>query len=114
MSDYRPRPRAFRLDDAGVAYDDRPAAAAPKAEVRTQTAPIPEKAEPEPLDEGERAIEESVSRRWRPTLATLRLGRARRPRLAGPRLVDRRSDRGRCGRRRAGLAGSGWLSPRCC
>ncbi len=71
MSDYRPRPRAFRLDDAGVAYDDRPAAAAPKAEVRTQTAPIPEKAEPEPLDEGERAIEESVSRRWRPTLATL-------------------------------------------
>ncbi|MDE3175683.1 MAG: TIGR01620 family protein [Pseudomonadota bacterium] len=74
MSDYRPRPRAFRLDDSGVAYDDRPAADAPRAEVRSETAPIPDHA-PEPLDEGEREIETAqasgMARRWRPTLSTL-------------------------------------------
>ena len=74
MSDYRPRPRAFRLDDSGVAYDDRPTAQAPRAEVRSETAPIPDHA-PEPLDEGERELEAAqasgMARRWRPTLATL-------------------------------------------
>jgi len=74
MTDYRPRPRAFRLDDAGVAFDDRPAAEAAKAEIRTETAPIPDR-RPEPLDEGEREIEAAqtsgVASRWRPTLAAL-------------------------------------------
>ena len=73
MTEPRPRPRAFRLDDASVAFDDRPAAAAPRAEVRTETAPIPDA--PEPLDEGEREIEVAqaagVAKPWRPTLATL-------------------------------------------
>jgi putative membrane protein len=73
MSDSRPRPRAFRLDDETVAYDDRPAAEPPKAEVRTQTAPIPDAAEP--LDEAEREIEAAqaagVAKPWRPTLAAL-------------------------------------------
>ena len=75
MSDQRPRPRAFRLDDNGVAYDDRPGAAAPKAEVRIETADIPERTRPDPLDEGEREIEAAqkagVARKWRPSLATL-------------------------------------------
>ncbi len=73
MSDQRPRPRAFRLDDAGVVYDDRPATEPPKAEVRTETAPIPNR--PEPLDEGERQIEvaqqSGLARRWRPSLAAV-------------------------------------------
>ena len=46
MSDPRPRPRAFRLDDAGVAFDGRPTAEAPRAEVRTETAPIPDNPRP--------------------------------------------------------------------
>ena len=75
MSDSRPRPRAFRLDDFGVAFDGRPAAEPPKAEVRTETAPIPDAVRPEPLDEGERQIETAqaagLARPWRPTLATL-------------------------------------------
>jgi putative membrane protein len=74
MSDQRPRPRAFRLDDGGVAYDRQPAAA-PRAEVRPETAPIPERTGPDPLGEGEREIEAAqsvgVARRWRPSLATL-------------------------------------------
>ena len=73
MSDNRPRPRAFRLDDAGVALDGRPAAEPPRAEIRTETAPIPEKSAPEPLDEEERAIEAATGarRRWRPSLGAL-------------------------------------------
>ena len=74
MSDQRPRPRAFRLDAADVAYDDK-AAASPRAEVRTQDAAIPDRTKPEPLDETEREIEAAqqagVGRRWRPGLATL-------------------------------------------
>ena len=73
MTDPRPRPRAFRLDDAEVAYD-RPAAETAKAEIRPETAPIPDR-RPEPLDESEREIEAAqdagVARRWRPTLAAL-------------------------------------------
>jgi putative membrane protein len=75
MSDQRPRPRAFRLDSEDVAYDDKPAAAAPKAAVRSETKPIPERTQPDPLDEAEREIEAAqeagVARRWRPSLATL-------------------------------------------
>ncbi|HXT05799.1 MAG TPA: TIGR01620 family protein [Roseiarcus sp.] len=73
MSDPRPRPRAFRLDDAGVAFDGRPAAEAPRAEVRTETAPIPDKSASEPLDAGEQAIEAATGarRRWRPSLGAL-------------------------------------------
>jgi putative membrane protein len=74
MSDSRPRPRAFRLDDASIAYDDRPTAQPPRAEVLSESAPIPEAAG-ETLDEGEREIEAAqaagLGRRWRPRLSTL-------------------------------------------
>ncbi len=75
MSDPRPRPRAFRLDDEGVAVDDAPAPAAPTATIRSQGAAIPEPSAPEPIDEAERAVEAAQSTgmlaRWRPKLATL-------------------------------------------
>ena len=75
MSDQRPRPRAFRLDDAGVAFDGRPAAETPRAEVRSETAPIPDKSAPAPLDEGEKAIEVATGARRR----TLSRGALTRP-----------------------------------
>jgi putative membrane protein len=75
MSEHRPRPRAFRLDDQTIAVDDAPAPIAPSAVIRTETTPIPVSTKPEPLDEGERQIEEAQSsglaRRWRPTLGAL-------------------------------------------
>ena len=68
MTDPRPRPRAFRLDDGGALREGQP-------EVRPETAPIPDRTRSEPLDEGEREIEAAqklgVARRWRPSLATL-------------------------------------------
>jgi putative membrane protein len=75
MSEHRPRPRAFRLDDERVAVDDAPAPAAPTATIRSQGAAIPEPSAPEPIDEAERAVEAAQSTgmlaRWRPKLATL-------------------------------------------
>jgi putative membrane protein len=75
MSEHRPRPRAFRLDDERVAVDDAPAPAAPTATIRSQGAAIPEPSAPEPIDEAERAVEAEQSTgmlaRWRPKLATL-------------------------------------------
>src|SRR4051794_27212428 len=75
MTDRRPRPRAFRLDDGGVTYDDPSGPAAAKAEVRSETAAIPDRTRSDPLDEGEREIEAAQSaglaRRWRPSLTTL-------------------------------------------
>ena len=68
MTDPRPRPRAFRLEDGGVAREGQP-------EVRPESAPIPDRTRPEPLDEAEREIEAAqrvgIARRWRPSLATL-------------------------------------------
>ena len=99
MTEPRPRPRAFRLDDASVAFDDRPAAAAPRAEVRTETAPIPDA--PEPLDEGEREIEVAQAAGVAKPLATdvgdAAVDGARRPRLAGARPMGRRHRRGSVG-----------------
>jgi putative membrane protein len=75
MSEHRPRPRAFRLDDERVAVDDAPAPAAPTATIRSQSAPIPEASAPEPIDEAERAVEAAqrsgMLARWRPKLSTL-------------------------------------------
>ena len=72
MSDQRPRPRAFRLDQSGLAEEPR-VAEAPRPEVLNETAPIPAFAR-EP-DEGEREIEAAqaagVAKPWRPSLATL-------------------------------------------
>jgi putative membrane protein len=75
MSEHRPRPRAFRLDDERVAVDDAPAPAAPTATIRSQGAAIPETGAAEPIDEGERAVEAAqgagMLARWRPRLSTL-------------------------------------------
>ncbi|MGO4872456.1 MAG: YcjF family protein [Roseiarcus sp.] len=75
MSEHRPRPRAFRLDDERVAVDDAPAPPAPTATIRSQTAAIAETGSPEPIDETERAVEAAqrsgVLARWRPKLSTL-------------------------------------------
>jgi putative membrane protein len=57
MSEHRPRPRAFRLDDERIALDDAPAPFTPSAVIRTQAEPIPESAQAPALDEGEREIE---------------------------------------------------------
>ena len=75
MSEQRPRPRAFRLDDQGVAYDDAPAAIAPTAIIRSETKPIPVSTRGDPIDEGEREIEAAqrsgMLRRWRLNFSTL-------------------------------------------
>jgi len=75
MSDPRPRPRAFRLDDERVAVDDAPAPTAPTATIRLQDAAIAEASASEPIDEAERAVEAAqrsgMFARRRPKLATL-------------------------------------------
>ncbi|MGD1038124.1 MAG: TIGR01620 family protein [Roseiarcus sp.] len=75
MSEHRPRPRAFRLDDERIAVDDAPAPPAPTATIRSQSAPIPEGGAAEPIDETERAVEAAqrsgMLARWRPKLSTL-------------------------------------------
>ncbi|MFZ1963943.1 MAG: TIGR01620 family protein, partial [Roseiarcus sp.] len=75
MSEHRPRPRAFRLDDERVAVDDASARAAPTATIRSQSAPIAETNASEPIDETERAVEAAqrsgMFARRRPKLATL-------------------------------------------
>jgi putative membrane protein len=62
MSDQRPRPRAFRLDDAQVI-------------IEPEAAPIPTRTREVSLDEGEREIEiaqqSGMLARWRPKLGTL-------------------------------------------
>jgi putative membrane protein len=64
MTDSRPRPRAFLLNE--------PPPEAPHVEVLPQDDPIPDRA---PIDEEEREIEaaqaEGIGKPWRPTLATL-------------------------------------------
>ncbi len=75
MSEHRPRPRAFRLDDLRVAVDDAPAPPAPTATIRSQGGPIPETSPAEPIDEAERAVEAAqrtgMLAGWRPKLSTL-------------------------------------------
>ena len=70
MSEQRPRPRAFRLDDERVALDDAPAPPVATAMVRSDSTPIPASTKPEPLDETERQIEAAqqvgMRRRRRP------------------------------------------------
>ncbi len=51
MSEQRPRPRAFRLDDERVAVDDAPIPSSPTALVRSQSEPISS------LDPAEREVE---------------------------------------------------------
>ena len=67
MSERRPRPRAFRLDDGKVAVDDAPGSFAPKTIVTTEQPRFEAPPEPE-LDEGEREIESAqavgVARRF--------------------------------------------------
>lgn len=73
MSENRPRPRAFRLDDARIAVDDAPAPLAPSAVIRTQADP-PEPSN-DPLNETEREIEVAqragLIARWRPSFSGL-------------------------------------------
>jgi putative membrane protein len=75
MSEHRPRPRAFRLDDGRVALDDGPAPVAPEAVIRSDATPIPASTRAEPLDEAERRIEAAqnsgLRSRFRPTLGGL-------------------------------------------
>jgi putative membrane protein len=75
MTEHRPRPRAFRLDDQRVALDDAPAPVAPTAVIRSETTPIPATTRAEPLDETERQIEAAqnsgLRSRWRPTLGAV-------------------------------------------
>ena len=61
MSEPRPRPRAFRLDDRRVAFDDAPAPPSPTAVVRSQNEAIPPAAGDEPLDAAEREVEAAQS-----------------------------------------------------
>jgi putative membrane protein len=75
-ADQRPRPRAFRLDDARVAFAD---AAAPlraaKVLIEPQAAAIPDRPREAPIEDSERQIEEAqragMAARWRPKLSTL-------------------------------------------
>jgi putative membrane protein len=73
---YRPRPRAFRLDDSRVAIAD-PAAPARAAPVLIEPEPsaIPDRVEEPSLDREERQIEEAqragMLARWRPSLGAL-------------------------------------------
>ena len=75
MSDLRPRPRAFRLDDARIALDGAPARAAAAVVIQSQDAEIAERPGVAALDEGEQAIEAAQRRgllaRWRPKLGGL-------------------------------------------
>ena len=84
MSENRPRPRAFRLDDAKVAVDDAPAPLLPKATVRSQSALIPEAPAPG-LDAGERDIEALVVEALpeKTEAGGVRRGGGRRPGLHG-------------------------------
>ena len=74
--DNRPRPRAFRLDDARVAIVD-PATPTKIASVliEPQAALIPDRTREAPIEESEREIEEAqragMLARWRPKLSTL-------------------------------------------
>jgi putative membrane protein len=75
MNERRPRPRAFRLDDARIAVDDAPAPLAPAAIVRSQNEPIPASTAPPLIDEAERQVEAAqksgLLSRWRFSLAGL-------------------------------------------
>jgi putative membrane protein len=75
MTEHRPRPRAFRLDDERVAVDDAPAPLAPSAVIRSDATPIPASTRAGALDEGERQIEAAqnsgLRRRLKPTLGAL-------------------------------------------
>jgi putative membrane protein len=57
MSEQRPRPRAFRLDDARVALDDSPPRAATSVIVETEPTPIPPETRATALDAAERDTE---------------------------------------------------------
>jgi putative membrane protein len=69
----RPRPRAFRLDDARVAVDDAPGPLAPAAVIQSQHDPIPAETRRLPIDEAEREVEEAqksgLLSRWSLSLA---------------------------------------------
>ena len=75
MKERPPRPRAFRLDDSRVAFDDAPAPQAPAAIVRSQNEPIPASTAPAAIDEAERQVEAAqksgLLARWRFSLAGL-------------------------------------------
>jgi len=75
MSEQRPRPRAFRLDDAKVALDDIPARAATSVIVESEPAPIPAETRAATIDAAERDIEIAQQRgilnRWRVNLASV-------------------------------------------
>ncbi len=75
MSEHRPRPRAFRLDDSRVAVDDAPSPLAPTAVITSDATPIPATTAHEKLDESERQIEAAqrfgMARHLRFSLATL-------------------------------------------
>jgi len=57
MSEDRPRPRAFRLDDERVVVDDAPAPARPAAVIKTEAPTFDESSRAGALDEAERGVE---------------------------------------------------------
>ncbi len=75
MNDKRPRPRAFRLDDAEVALDSGLARAGASVIIQSQDAAIVDRAKMPPLDLAEQATETAQKRgllaRWRPNLGAL-------------------------------------------
>jgi putative membrane protein len=75
MSEQRPRPRAFRLDDSKVALDDSPPRASTTVIVESEAAPIPAQTRATAIDATERDIETAQKRGilsgWRISLASL-------------------------------------------
>ena len=64
MNENRPRPRAFRLDDARIAVDGAPAPPAPAATIKTE----PPDFEDGVLDEQERVVEAAQAAGFKPKL----------------------------------------------
>jgi putative membrane protein len=77
MTDPRPRPRAFRLDDDRVAVDDQPAPFAPAAYVRSEHQTFDPPTVNDGLDATEREIEAAQAQgflaRWRPSAVSVAL-----------------------------------------
>lgn len=71
MTDPRPRPRAFRLDDERVAVDDKPPPPAPSAVITSEYQAFDPPPVQDGLDAAEREIEaaqaQSFLARWRPS-----------------------------------------------
>ncbi len=103
MTDPRPRPRAFRLDDDRVAVDDQPAPFAPAAYVRSEHQTFDPPTVNDGLDATEREIEAAQAQgflaRWRPSAVSVALTGLGGLDLARLRALDDLADRGPVRRR---------------